>query len=136
MSEVGGMTHPLAAAERFEFYFGHPPSDASAAFVIEKLRRPLETLERALESSGGLWLTPPDADHPEGRFTAADLHVADMLRWSRTSKPDGSGYLPGSIRDILDKYPRTDEWLTRCLDRPLAPPYTPENCHMPGRPSL
>ena len=32
--------------------------------------------------------------------------------------------------------PRTQEWLLRCLGHPLAPPYTIENCQIPGRTSL
>ena len=65
-------------------------------------RRPCKVLEQTLTARR--WLGGAD------RFTAADLHVAAVLAWQRNLG-----------QDLLTPFPRTREWLFRCIHRPLSP---------------
>lgn len=82
-----------------------PPEQRKAdlAEAAEKrLRVPLRVLEQhlALQSAQG------QSFLAAGRFTVADLCVASVLGWARPA------------RALMDAFPATREWLTRCLERP------------------
>lgn len=70
---------------------------ARIATAVEGLKRPLARLEAHLE--GGDWLMG-------GRFTVADLMVAECLRYGAIHKP------------LLAPYPKVAAWLARCQARP------------------
>ncbi|MDQ0463171.1 glutathione S-transferase [Caulobacter ginsengisoli] len=65
---------------------------------IEALRGPFDVLEAALAESGG-WLVG-------GRFTVADLNLAEVLRYAQPA------------RELFDDHPRVDAWIEACQARP------------------
>jgi glutathione S-transferase len=65
---------------------------------IEALRAPFAVLERALADGGG-WLVG-------GRFTVADLNLAEVLRYAQPA------------RDLFAAYPGVDAWIKACQARP------------------
>lgn len=73
-----------------------PEAQAFVAISAEKLRRPLAHLARAL--SGG-WLVG-------GRFTVADLNVAECVRYGATHPT------------LMDEFPAVKDWLARAQARP------------------
>ena len=82
-----------------------PPEQRKAdlAEAAEKrLRVPLRVLEQhlALQSAQG------QSFLAAGRFTVADLCVASVLGWARPA------------RALMEAFPATGAWLTRCLERP------------------
>ena len=68
----------------------------------KRLRVPLRVLEQhlALQSAQG------QSFLAAGRFTVADLCVASVLGWARPA------------RALMEAFPATGAWLTRCLERP------------------
>ena len=67
-----------------------------------RLVAPLGVVERHLErqqAAGAAFLAAR-------RFTVADLCAVSVINWARPS------------RLLMDQYPLTHEWITRCLDRP------------------
>lgn len=79
---------------------GLQDSDAGRARIagaVERLQRPLRRLEAQLD--GQDWLMG-------GRFTVADLMVAECLRYGAIHKP------------LLEPFPRVAAWLARCQARP------------------
>lgn len=84
--------------------FGHGDGSAATregrtrlAQAAEKLRRPLAYLEGHLAAHG----------HPAGgRFTVADINLAEVLRYARAE--------PG----LLEGYPAIDRWMKACQARP------------------
>lgn len=74
-----------------------PEGQAAISIAAERLRRPLDRLERHLA----------DSDHLVGaRFTVADLNTAEVLRYAQ-------GHAP-----LLDSRPALAAWLARCQARP------------------
>lgn len=68
-----------------------------------RLRVPLAVLEQHLQrqqQAGMDWLAA-------GRFTVADLCVASVLNWVRSSS-----------RPLMDEHPLVQGWLQRCIGRP------------------
>lgn len=65
---------------------------------IEALRGPLAVLEQALADGGG-WLVG-------GRFTVADLCLAEVLRYAQPA------------RELFDERPGVDAWIQACQARP------------------
>lgn len=81
---------------------GAQDSDAGRARIaaaVERLQRPLRRLEAHLD--GRDWLMG-------GRFTVADLMVAECLRYGAAHKP------------LLEPFPRVAAWLARCQARPAC----------------
>lgn len=76
---------------------GTPEGDATLARAAEALARPLARLEAHL--AGRDWLMG-------GRFTVADIVVADCLRYGQMHPT------------LLAAYPAVDAWLRRCQARP------------------
>jgi glutathione S-transferase len=74
-----------------------PAEPATLAQCQADLDRPLAVLETHL--TGRDWLLGD-------RFSIADLNVASVLVWSRTAKLN------------MAAYPRTADWLKRCMGRP------------------
>lgn len=74
-----------------------PETRAAIRVSAEKLRRPLNRLERHLSAHD--WLVGD-------RFTAADINTAECLRYAQ-------GY-PA----LLAEYPHVSDWLARCQARP------------------
>lgn len=72
-------------------------SEARVAEAIAALRRPMETLDRALAVNGNL---------VGGRFTVADINVAEVVRYT----------LPAP--EVLDAAPHAKAWLAACHARP------------------
>jgi glutathione S-transferase len=70
---------------------------ASIAVNAEKLRRPLARLQAHLASNA--WLVG-------NRFTAADINVAEVLRYAQ------------SHPSLLAEFPAVNDWITRCQSRP------------------
>lgn len=67
-----------------------------------RLKVPMAVLEQQLErqaQAGHDWLAA-------ARFTVADLCVASVLNWVRSSRP------------LMDANPRVHAWVRRCLERP------------------
>lgn len=79
------------------------PEDKRDKALVEKemktLQGPFQVLEEGLQKSNYLL---------GSEFTLADLNVSAVMLWARSAKVD------------LSKYPKLDQWLTRCLDRPAA----------------
>lgn len=74
-----------------------PEGQAAISIAAERLRRPLDRLERHLAA----------ADHMVGaRFTVADLNTAEVLRYAQ-------GHAP-----LFDTRPALAAWLARCQSRP------------------
>lgn len=73
-----------------------PTGEAIMRIAGEKLRRPLVRLEAALESR----------DYLLGRFSVADILVAECLRYTDAHKA------------LLDDFPKTKRWLATCQARP------------------
>lgn len=65
---------------------------------IEALRAPLAVLEQALAEGGG-WLVG-------GRFTVADLNLAEVLRYAQPAK------------ELFEERPGVDAWIKACQARP------------------
>lgn len=65
---------------------------------IEALRAPLAVLEQALADGGG-WLVG-------GRFTVADLCLAEVLRYAQPA------------RELFEERPGVDAWIKACQARP------------------
>ncbi len=65
---------------------------------VEALRAPLAVLEAALAKGGG-WLVG-------GRFTVADLNLAEVLRYAQPA------------RELFDERPGVDAWIKACQARP------------------
>lgn len=74
-----------------------PEGQATIAAGVEALQRPLRRLEAHL--AGREWLLG-------GRFTVADVMVAECLRYGAFHKP------------LLTPFPATAAWLDRCQARP------------------
>ena len=76
-----------------------PPEtrDASiAGKALETLKKPIAVLDQALEKSG----------HLVGeRFTAADLNLAEVLRYAQTEQ------------ELFDARPKVKAWIERCQSR-------------------
>ncbi len=70
---------------------------AIVANAAERLIRPLKVLAAHLATHGNL---------VGGRFTVADLNVAEILRYAQ-------GYGP-----LMEQFPAVQAWLTECQDRP------------------
>ena len=68
----------------------------------KRLRVPLRVLEQHLALQGAQGQSFLAA----GRFTVADLCVASVLGWARPA------------RALMEAFPATGAWLTRCLERP------------------
>jgi glutathione S-transferase len=81
---------------------GRPPqerNEAVAQAAEVALRRPFRVLEQSLAKGGG---------HPVGgRFTVADINIAEVLRYAQAS--------PG----LFDSHPAVKEWLANCQARPV-----------------
>ena len=88
----------LAAANRILFDPDKRNPD-ELKVALTKLARPLGVLERHLA----------DRSHLVGdRFTVADLNVASVMTMARLGSLD------------LSAWPRLEDWLDRCLERPAA----------------
>jgi glutathione S-transferase len=74
-----------------------PEGQAAIAINAEKLRRPLGRLEVALQ--GRDWLVG-------GRFTVADIHVAECLRYAQGHPT------------LLSEFPTVKAWIERAQARP------------------
>jgi glutathione S-transferase len=67
------------------------------AQAVEALRAPFAVLDKALEANG----------HPVGgRFTVADINLAEVVRYARTAEP------------LFDDAPHVKAWLGACHARP------------------
>lgn len=91
---------PAGIEVYFVYRDGTIETDAGQAALASstvKLARPLARLAAALE--GQDWLMG-------GRFTVADIMVAECLRYAAMHKP------------IVDAYPAVAAWLARCQSRP------------------
>jgi glutathione S-transferase len=80
---------------------GKPPAERDEALAlasIEKLRRPFSVLEKALAAGNG-WLVG-------GRFTVADINVAEVMRYAMPSP------------ELMDAHPAIKAWLAACHARP------------------
>lgn len=84
------LTHLPAASPK------HDPARAAAA--IAALRRPLAALDQALREGGGHLVG--------GRFTVADLNVAEIVRYAQPAK------------DLLAEFPAVQSWIAACQSRP------------------
>lgn len=67
------------------------------AHMVERLGRPLRALERHLSRERHM---------VGGRFTVADVNLAEILRYGQAHEP------------LLADYPSTDAWLRACQARP------------------
>jgi glutathione S-transferase len=74
-----------------------PEGQAKIAAAIQALQRPLRRLEAHL--GGREWLVG-------GRFTVADVMVAECLRYGATHQP------------LIEPFPAVAAWLARCQARP------------------
>ncbi|PHK95174.1 glutathione S-transferase [Pseudoroseomonas rhizosphaerae] len=76
-----------------------PKHDAArAAAAVAALRRPFAALEKALREGGGHLVG--------GRFTVADLNVAEVLRYAQ---PAG---------ELFAEFPAVASWIAACQSRP------------------
>lgn len=78
-----------------------PPAErnaATAAAAIEALKRPFATLDRHLAASGGHVVG--------GRFTVADINVAEVIRYAMPAK------------ELFAAAPNVSQWLAACHARP------------------
>lgn len=79
------------------------PKPENAVRAEERVKKPLSILEahlKAQQEKGEAYLAA-------ARFTIADLCVASVLLWLRSS------------RDLMRDYPLTSAWLETCLARPV-----------------
>lgn len=74
-----------------------PEGQATIAQSVAALEKPFAVLDRHLEKTG--YVTG-------GRFTVADLNLAEVLRYTMTQQP------------LFDAAPNVKDWLTRCHTRP------------------
>lgn len=74
-----------------------PEGQATIAQSVAALEKPFAVLDRHLEKTG--YVTG-------GRFTVADLNLAEVLRYTMTQQP------------LFDAAPNVKAWLTRCHTRP------------------
>ncbi len=81
-----------AAVERTDLRLRAPFSSAA----VEALRAPFAVLDKALESG---WLVG-------GRFTAADINVAEVIRYAQPAP------------ELFEAAPRVKAWLAACHARP------------------
>ncbi|TIX89844.1 glutathione S-transferase family protein [Rhizobium sp. P44RR-XXIV] len=72
------------------------PGKAGIAVACRSLKRPLDVLEKHLQGQDYLI---------GGRFTAADLNLAEVLRYAQTEQ------------DIFDSHPQVKAWIERCQAR-------------------
>lgn len=92
--ETTGLVISFAAAE------GRMETEAGAAEVkaaARLLERPFGALEKHLSAHDYL---------VGGRFTVADLNLAEIVRYASPYKP------------LMDAHPHVRDWLARCQDRP------------------
>jgi glutathione S-transferase len=76
-----------------------PTGDAALRQAsIDGLARPLGALETALAAGGG-WLVG-------GRFTVADINVAEVIRYAQAAPA------------LIDAYPTVKAWMAACQSRP------------------
>lgn len=71
---------------------------ARAASAVAALRRPFAALEKSLQAGGGHLVG--------GRFTVADLNVAEVLRYAQ----------PASA--LFAEFPAVQSWIAACQSRP------------------
>jgi glutathione S-transferase len=79
---------------------GKPPAErdeAAAKAAIEALRPRFAVLEQALQASGHL---------VGGRFTVADINVAEVMRYAQAAP------------ELFAPYPRVSAWIAACQARP------------------
>lgn len=72
------------------------PGKAGIAVACRSLKRPLDVLEKHLQSEAYL---------VGGRFTVADLNLAEVLRYAQTE------------RELFDTHPAVKAWIERCQSR-------------------
>jgi glutathione S-transferase len=80
---------------------GKPPAERDAklaAASIEALKRPFATLDKHLAGNGGYVVG--------GRFTVADLNVAEVIRYAMPAK------------ELFEAAPNVAKWLAACQARP------------------
>jgi glutathione S-transferase len=65
--------------------------------TLEALKTPFAVLEKALAKTG--WLVG-------GRFTVADVNVAEIVRYAATAK------------SLFDAHPNVKKWYAACIHRP------------------
>jgi glutathione S-transferase len=76
-----------------------PSGDAALRQAsIDGLARPLAALDKALAAGGG-WLVG-------GRFTVADINVAEVIRYAQAAPA------------LIDAYPNVKAWIGACQSRP------------------
>ena len=91
---------PALAMLLHRFFLPEDQRDSKLADEGEQqLQKPLAVLDQRLATTG--FLVGPT-------FTVADLNVASVLSWARLGGADLSGF------------PRVDQWLAGCLNRPAA----------------
>jgi glutathione S-transferase len=76
---------------------GVPEGRAAIGAAKDKLRRPLSVIDGQLQADG--WLVG-------GRFTVADINLAEMVRYAQAEPA------------FLAEFPALDAWLKRCQSRP------------------
>lgn len=74
-----------------------PDGAAKIAAAVDRISRPLARLEQHFTQNDYLM---------GGRFTVADINLAECLRYSQAHKP------------LVAAYPKTYAWLARCQSRP------------------
>jgi glutathione S-transferase len=88
---------------------GSPEGRAEIAGLVEKLRRPMAVLEAHLAAHGHM---------VGGRFTVADINMAEIVRYA------------ASDADLMSAYPKVSAWLDALHARPAS-----SACGRSGTPS-
>lgn len=103
----------LAAANKFLFA-ENMRDEEEARMAMQKLDRPLRVLDAQLRDAPYLL---------GGRFTVADLNVSSVMSLVPLSNIDPA------------PWPRVQDWLSRCLERPAAADWKPIRFQIPRPPT-